>query len=90
MQNYLVILMFIEKEKKEEIQFKDISGYISCVFNKKWWSSSVLNINEEEQNVLLKPFYPLGSNPENEDILIIPRVNIITKISPITARKGVS
>lgn len=71
--------------KKEEIKFKDIFRYISCVFNKKKTGLvDALNKHNMKQIILAKHFHPYGPNKvtitqKNEVILIIPPINIITK-----------
>ena len=81
-----------EKVKKQdgELQMESISGYVTCVYNDKWWLAFVLDKDVENSEVTVTFLHPHGparshKYPTFPDILSIPSNHILTKVDPRTA-----
>jgi hypothetical protein len=43
-----------------ELDFEDIKGFVTCVFDRKWWAASVLDANTSTRLVKLSFLHPNG------------------------------
>lgn len=74
----------------EDMPFDQISGFVACAYDNKWWLSCVLSRNDTEQEVNVSFLHPSGpcpsfTYPRRADILSIPKNFIICKVNPTTS-----
>lgn len=73
----------------DKLKLKDISGYVTAVYDKNWWLGYVLEQNAEVDEVKITFLHPCGpatsfSYPRNADVLWVSVVDVLTKVDPIT------
>lgn len=79
----------VTKEAKE-INFEDVKGFVTVIYDNKWWLACVLETYSDTLEVKLNFLTPKGPSnsfhyPLKPDILVVPYVNILTVVDPITA-----
>lgn len=85
-------------EQEEEIVYNknlvigDLCGFVTCVYEGKWWPACVLSVDEDNEVVKVSFLHadPPSSTtsfkyPDQDDILNIPIIDVLTKIDPRTA-----
>ena len=80
----------VSKQEKE-LEIDQISGFVTCKCDSAWWLAYVLNVdadNAEVEVTFLHPHGPARSYkyPCIPDTLTIPVTEILSKVSPRTAR----
>jgi hypothetical protein len=75
---------------KDKIELKDITRFVTCMYDNFWWLGCVLSVSEESNDVkisFLHPHEPSASYiyPATPHILWLPRSAILAKVSPNTA-----
>lgn len=87
----------LANESKEEIVSKndvdcdlnlsDIVGFVTCIYDNEWWLGCVIGIENEDVKIsFLEPHGPSHSfkYPRSPDILLVNKVDILTKVDPTT------
>lgn len=72
----------------DNLDIKDIVGFITCEYSDKWWLGCVLGIEGCEVKIsFLEPHGPSPSfkYPQFSDILVVHKSAILTKVDPTTA-----
>ncbi len=82
------------KEKRvasseSELPLKQISGFVTCLYDEKWWIACVLQVDADHDEVTVNFLHPHGPSrsfryPQVQDILSIPMSDILTKVDPRT------
>lgn len=67
----------------------EVSGYITAVYDQKWWLAYVLEKNEEEDELKVTFLHPAGpsssfSYPRKPDVLWISLTDVLCKVDPTT------
>ena len=78
----------VSKQEKE-LEIDEVSGFVTCKYEDKWWLSCILNSDAENAEVEVTFLHPHGPSrsykyPSIPDLLILPVTNILTKVSPKT------
>lgn len=73
----------------DDVPSEQISGYVACAYDSKWWVACVLSKNDSEKEVSVSFLYPSGpapsfAYPRRPDTLTVPQNFIICNINPIT------
>ena len=68
------------------IDLPQISAFIACIYDSRWWIGQVLDIDEEEGDVRVQFMWPHGprkqfSWPHRDDICDVPFTNILCTIA---------
>lgn len=76
-------------QKTTDIQFEDVKGFVTAMYDNKWWLACVLETYVETLEVKLYFLRPNGPStsfhyPRNPDILVIPYSDILTVADPMT------
>ena len=71
------------------LSIDQIRGFVTCVFDQKWWLACVLEIDKEDLEVKLSFLHPNGPAysfryPSIPDILWVPSTDILTTVDPRT------
>lgn len=71
------------------LKLEDITGYVTTVYDKKWWLGYVLEKNEELDEVKITFLHPSGpatsfSYPRQADVLWVSVVDILKNVNPVT------
>lgn len=80
----------IEKlNASEKLQLADVSGYVTAIYDDKWWLAYVMAKNEEDDEVKLTFLHPAGpapsfTFPRKPDILWLCVSSILCKVNPVT------
>lgn len=82
----------LEKEVSKspnKLKLKDISGYVTVVYEGNWWLGYVLQKNKELDEVKITFLHPSGPSksfkyPRNANVLWVSVVNVIRKVNPVT------
>lgn len=98
--NKILIKHFSRSEESQEelvtkgnesqlLELSDIVGFVTCVYDGKWWPACVLSVDKSKEEVTVSFLQPHGpatsfTFPLRPDILQVPRENILTKIDPRT------
>lgn len=74
---------------KKKFLLDDLRGYVTAIYNSKWWLGYVLEKRKDTKEAKLIFLYPEGPSPsftypENPDVLWIPFVDILLKVNPVT------
>ena len=81
------------QDTRDELPLNDIHSYVACEYDGKWWLAHVdIRINTHEVKVtFLHPSGPAQSftYPRIEDVPIVPRSSILTKVDPMTASRRI-
>ena len=77
----------VTKQESEYI----ISGFVTCSFDREWWLACVLEVDTENLEVKVSFLHPYGPArsfryPSAPDIRIISATDILTKVTPRTAK----
>jgi Flp pilus assembly secretin CpaC len=48
---------------KENMQLKNITGFVTCVYDPSWWSGCVLCVDENTNKVKITFLHPYGASP---------------------------
>ena len=73
---------------KEEIPFEQIKGFVTAVYDRKWWLACVLQTFPDTEMVKLSFLHPSGTAPSfsfpqgRQDILEVPASDILSIVSP--------
>jgi hypothetical protein len=72
------------------IQLKDITEYVTCMYDNFWWLGCVPSVSEESTDMKISFLHPHGSsapyiNPATPHILRLPQTAILAKVSCNTA-----
>jgi hypothetical protein len=75
---------------KDMIKLKDITGFVTCMYDTFWWLGCVLYVSEESNDVKISFLHPHGPSasytyPAMPHILQLPQSAILAKVSPTTA-----
>ena len=73
--------------KTSDLQVDSIVGFVTCLYDEKWWLACVLQIIQEDSQVKLTFLHPLGPSssfkyPGTQDIRTLPIKNILTLVDP--------
>lgn len=73
----------------DKLKLKDISGYVTAVYDKNWWLGYILEKNEELDEVKITFLHPCGpaksfSYPKNADVLWVSVADVLYKVNPST------
>jgi hypothetical protein len=76
--------------RKDMIELKDITGFVTCKYDTFWWLGCVLSVSEESNDVKISFLHPHGpsasyKSPATPQILQLPQSEILAKVSPNTA-----
>lgn len=72
----------------DDLDVKDVKGFVTCQYLDKWWLGCVLGIKRCEVKIsFLEPHGPSPSfkYPQFADILVVHKSAILTKVDPTTA-----
>lgn len=77
-------------EGGKTLTMDEISGYVTCEYDRRWWLASVLSKDNESEDVELTFLHPSGPAPSfvfphKPDILKVNISQILTKVIPKTA-----
>lgn len=66
-----------------------MNGYVTTVYDGKWWIAYVLEKNEELDEVKLTFLHPAGPSnsffyPKELDVLWLPLTQVLCKVYPVT------
>lgn len=80
----------VVEKVRSSLTFKEIKGFVTCVYDKKWWVACVLSSNADTRLVKLSFLHPNGpstsfSYPQQSDILEVDASTILSTIDPHTA-----
>jgi hypothetical protein len=72
---------------KDMIKLKDITGFVTCMYDTFWWVGCVLSVSEELNDVKISFLHPHGPSashiyPATPHILWLLQSAIIAKVSP--------
>jgi hypothetical protein len=72
------------------IEFKDITGFVTCMHDNFWWLGCVLSVSEESNDVKISFLHPHGPSasyiyPAMPHILWLTQSAVLPKVSPNTA-----
>jgi hypothetical protein len=75
---------------KDMIELKDITGFLTCMYDHFWWLGCVLSVSEDSNDVKVSFLHPHGPSalyiyPAMPHILWLPQLAILAKVSPNTA-----
>jgi hypothetical protein len=75
---------------KEMIELKDITGFVTCMYDNFWWLGCALSVSEESNDIKISFLHPYGPSasyiyPATPHILWLPQSTILTKVSLNTA-----
>jgi hypothetical protein len=75
---------------KDKIELKDITGFVTCMYDNFWWLGCVLSVSEESNDTKISFLHPHGPSasyiyPAMAHILRLPQSTILSKVSPNTA-----
>jgi hypothetical protein len=75
---------------KDMIESKDLTGFVTYMYDNFWWLGCVLSVSEESNDVKISFIRPHGPSvsyiyPAMPHILWLPQSAILAKISPNTA-----
>ena len=78
-------------KQESELEIDVISGFVTCSYDREWWLACVLEVDTENLEVKVSFLHPYGPArsfryPSAPDILIISATDILTKVSPRTAK----
>lgn len=73
-----------------ELDFSDIKGFVTCVYENEWWPACVLETDSENMLVKLSFLQPCGPHasftyPATPDVLTLEVSSILTLVDPRTA-----
>ena len=71
------------------LAFDEISGFITCIYENKWWMACVLEKYENNREVKVSFLHPPGPHksftyPTKPDILRIASEDVLIKVDPLT------
>jgi len=63
--NKSILLSHASKQEKvytngEELSPKEISGYVTCVYDNQWWVAYILEIHNDTEEIILSFLHPHG------------------------------
>jgi hypothetical protein len=72
---------------KDMIKLKDITGFVTCIYDTFWWLGCVLSVSEELNDVKISFLHPHGPSasyiyPAVPHILQLPQSAILAIVSP--------
>ena len=72
-----------------QLELTDCNGYMTVVYDSKWWLAYVLEKNEEEDEIKVTFLHPRGpspsfSYPRRPDVLWIPFTSVLCVVGPTT------
>ena len=75
---------------EDELTSEEITGFITCVYDKQWWVACVLQMDVDCEEVTVSFLHPHGPSrtfkyPKQPDILDIPFSDVLTKVDPRTS-----
>ena len=75
---------------EDELTPEEITGFITCVYDKQWWVACVLQMDVDCEEVTVSFLHPHGPSttfkyPKQPDILDIPFSDVLTKVDPRTS-----
>ncbi len=78
------------QETRDELPWNDIHSYVTCEYDGKWWLAHVADTSVDRNEVKVTFLHPSGpapsfTYPRREDVLVVPRSSILTKVDPMTA-----
>ena len=64
---------------------EDISGFVTCAYNRKWWIACVSEVDNDYSEVKVQLLHPHGPSrsfkyPPTPDIQTVPMADILTKV----------
>ena len=73
--------------KTSNLQVDLIVGFVTCLYDEKWWLACVLQIIQKDSQVKLTFLHPHGPSssykyPGTQDIRTVPINNILTIVDP--------
>jgi hypothetical protein len=68
-------------------KLKDITGFVTCMYDNFWWLGCVLSVSEELNDMKISFLYPHGPSasymyPAMPHILWLSQSSILAKVSP--------
>lgn len=75
---------------EDELSIGDIKGFVTAIYDNKWWIACVIDSDEENAQVKLSFLHPSGPSPSysfptKPDVLLVPIHDILTVVNPTTA-----
>ena len=75
------------EEEGDILAWHNINGFVTCVYDNKWWLALILQADKDDGEVKVKFLQSSGPSPSicyptKEDILLIPKSSILTKVEP--------
>jgi hypothetical protein len=72
---------------KYTIELKDITGFVTCMYDIFWWLECVLSVIEESNDMKISFLHPHGPSASYmytamPHILLLPQSAILAKVSP--------
>ena len=72
---------------ESELPLEDISGFVVCMYEDKWWVACVLQVDEDNNTVTVNFLHPQGPSqsfryPVTPDVLTIPAETVLMKVDP--------
>jgi hypothetical protein len=79
----------VSSVRKDTNQLKDITGFVSCMYDNFWWLGCVLSVSEESNDVKISFLHPHGPStsyiyPAMPHIVRLPQSAILAKVSSNT------
>lgn len=74
---------------QDRLSFAEVSGYVTIVYDNRWWLAYVLEKDEINDEVKVSFLNPAGPSPSfsfpaRQDILRLPVTLVLSKVNPIT------
>ena len=81
------------QDVRDELPWNDIHSYVTCEYDGKWWLAHVVDVRIDTNEVNATFLHPSGpapsfTYPRREDVLVVPRSSILTKVDPMTNATG--
>ena len=75
--------------KDDDLPLESISGFVTCVVDRKWWLACVLELSPDENQVRETLLHPPGPSnsfkyPASEHIVMVSTKDILTVVDPRT------
>jgi hypothetical protein len=72
---------------KDMIELKDITGFVTCMYDNFWWLECLLSVSEESHDVKINFLHPHGPSAPYiytamPHVLPLPESEILSKVSP--------
>ena len=73
----------------EHFAWEELNGYVTGLHNNVWWIAYILEKDAENSMECVSFLHPKGPSklfyfPENDDVLHLPKDDVLTKVTPTT------